>query len=163
MLTQGIQAFSSSGAGTMPGMDEFAQMLDPAQLQEHLSAMVEPQPTQPAMGGVPGGAGLPATDPGPPPLAAHPGSEPGHSAFPRASIPSSPGLELAGYSGSTGGSNPGGTPGMPMMGSPGAGAGAAGTPGQTGDHAPGEFLTSRENLDEVFENTPSKVRPVIEQ
>ncbi|MCX0271432.1 hypothetical protein NLM24_12075 [Nocardia zapadnayensis] len=163
MLTQGIQAFSLSGAGTMPGMAEFAQMLDPAQLQEHLSGMLEPEPTQPAaMGGVPGGAGLPAGDSGPPVLAPYPGSEAGHSTFPRASLPG-PGLELAGYAGTPGGSNPGGTPGMPMMGAPGAGAGAASTPGQTGNHTPAEFLNSRANLDEVFEDTPSKVRPVIEQ
>ncbi|MEV3960464.1 hypothetical protein AB0M34_06110 [Nocardia sp. NPDC050193] len=162
MLTQGIQAFPMSGAGTMPGMAEFAQLLDPAQLQEHLSGMLEPDPTQPAMGGVPGGAGLPAADSGPPALATYPGSESGHSTFPRAALPG-PGLELAGYAGTPVGSNPGGTPGMPMMGAPGAGAGAASTPGQNGNHTPAEFLTSRENLDEVFEDTPSKVRPVIEQ
>ncbi|WP_157116355.1 hypothetical protein [Nocardia flavorosea] len=161
MLTQGIQAFTLNGADTMPGMDQLARMLDPAQLQGHLTGMLDPEAAVPAMGGSPGGAGLPVGDSSSP-LAPYPGSQPSGTAFPRASLPT-PRLELAGYSAAHGTSTPGGTPGMPVMGSPAAGAGAATTTGQSGNHTPGEFLTSRENVDEVFDETPSKVRPVIEQ
>lgn len=163
MLTQGIQAFTQSGA-TIPGLDQFGHMLDPGQLQQHLEQLLDPRKLDPAAGlggggGAGGGAGVPAAEPEP--LAPYPGTKP--SPFPRATL-AGPDLAPAGFSGISAGSNTaGGSPGMPMMGAPAAGAGAANTSGQSNNHAPAEFLVSRDNLDEVFDDSPAKVRPVIEQ
>ncbi|MBF6350844.1 hypothetical protein IU448_17735 [Nocardia flavorosea] len=166
MLTQGIQAFTQAG-GSLPGLDQLQHLLDPSALQQHVAQLLDPaRSLEPAAGlgggiggGLSGGPGAPV--PETEPLAPYPGTKP--SPFPRASL-AAPGLELAGYSGISAAPGPtGGTPGMPMMGAPAAGAGSSGAPGQSNGHAPAEFLVSRENLDEVFDESPAKVRPVIEQ
>ncbi|WP_280424074.1 hypothetical protein [Nocardia carnea] len=163
MLTQGIQAFTQTG-GTLPGLDQLQHMLDPSALQQHLEQLLDPAKSlEPAAGlgggGAGGGAGVPVAESEPP--APYPGTKP--SPFPRASV-AGPGLDPAGYSGiSAAAGSPGGSPGMPMMGAPAAGTGSAGNPGQNNGHTPAEFLVSRENLDEVFDESPAKVRPVIEQ
>lgn len=165
ILTQGIQAFTQAG-GALPGMDQFQHLLDPSRLHEHLEHLLDPAKSiEPAAGlgggGGSGGGGAGALLAENEPLAPYPGTKP--SPFPRASL-TGPGLEPATYSGiSAGPSNTGGTPGMPMMGAPAAGAGAANTSGHNNSHTRAEFLVSRENLDEIFEESPVKVRPVIEQ
>ena len=162
MLTQGIQAFTQTG-GTLPGLDQLQHMLDPSALQQHVEQLLDPakalEPAAGLGGGSGGGGGVPVAESEP--LAPYPGTKP--SPFPRASV-AGPGLDLAGYSGiSAAAGSPGGSPGMPMMGAPAAGAGSPGNPGQSNGHTPAEFLVSRENLDEVFDESPAKVRPVSEQ
>lgn len=114
-----------------------------------------------AGGGIPGfGGGVEsAQQPLPPYHEARAG------AFPRASV-AGPGLQPVAFQGVAGAASPsypggGGMPGAPMMGGAGAGAPGGGA-GQNG-HKPAEFLNSRENLDEVFEGSLGRVKPVIEQ
>ncbi|NKY34015.1 hypothetical protein HGA13_13140 [Nocardia speluncae] len=159
MLTRGIQAFAETDA-TLPGLDRLQHLLDPSALQQHIQHLLDPaRSLEPTAGLGGGGVGAPVAEAEP--LAPYPGTKP--SPFPRASV-AGPGLDLAGYSGIPAAAGaPGGSPGMPMMGAPAAGAGSTGNPGQNNGHAPAEFLVSRENLDEVFDESPAKVRPVIEQ
>lgn len=156
MLTQGIQAFTQTG-GTLPGLDRLQHLLDPSALQQHIQQLLDPARSLEPAAGL--GSGTPVAESEP--LAPYPGTKP--SPFPRASV-AGPGLDPAGYPGiSAAAGAPGGSPGLPMMGAPAAGAGSTGNPGQNNGHAPAEFLVSRENLDEVFDESPAKVRPVIEQ
>ena len=159
LLTQGIQAFTQFGDG-LPGMEELARMLDPAQLQQHVQGMLDPAREQldqlaGALGGGGAGAGVPAGSVTPP-LAPYP--EPQSSQlFPRAAL-AGPGMDTAGgYQSPTGSSHPMG--GAPMGGAPGAGAGSAG--GQNNDYKPAKYLQGRENLDEAWD-VPDRVKPVIE-
>lgn len=162
LLTQGIQAFTQLGSG-LPGMDELARMLDPAQLQQHVQGLLDPAREQldqlaGALGGGGAGGGAGAGVPGAgvtPPLSPYPEPQ-SAQLFPRAAL-AGPGMETAGYQSPTGSPHPMG--GAPMGGAPGAGAGSAG--GQNNEYKSAKYLQGRENLDEAWD-VPDRVKPVIE-
>jgi hypothetical protein len=80
--------------------------------------------------------------------------------FPRAALPAAESQQFQALGRQQGSSGYGSPGGAPMMG--GGAPGSAAQGGQNNEYKPSKFLTSRANLDEVFDDGPDKVKPVIE-
>ncbi|WP_067654852.1 hypothetical protein [Nocardia harenae] len=167
-LVSGIEAFLQLGAGAEVGQWGDTQgMWSSEQLGQQLRDLVSPGGDL-GMAGLGGGGGAGGGLPGFGAAAVAEPLPPYHearaSAFPRASV-AGPALAPVGFggvsAGSTGSPMGGGMPGAPMMG--GGGMGGAGTGGSQNEHKPSQYLNSKNNLDEVFEGSLGRVKPVIEQ
>ncbi|MFC8045689.1 hypothetical protein [Nocardia sp. NPDC057353] len=162
---QGIEALLQL-VGIGPGtLDEsVAAAFSPEQLERQLGDLVNPRELAGALGGGGGGGGggglpapLGAAGPATPLTPYH---EARVDAFPRASV-AAPAAMPAAYHGAAESGQPGGS-GMPMGGM-GAGGMGGGSGGSQNEHKPGQYLNSKEHLEEVFDDSPNRVKPVIDR